>query len=47
MRLTLRELLRASIHVLHIVETPRYGMPGDGHFVGLADLQVQMTHEAE
>lgn len=39
--------LRASIHVLHIIEPPRYGIPADGYFVGLADLQVQMTHEAE
>ena len=38
--------LHASIHILHVIEIPRYAAP-DGYFAGFADLQLQMTHEAE
>jgi nucleotide-binding universal stress UspA family protein len=39
--------LRAALHILHIVETPRYAMYPDGYFVGLADLETHATREAE
>jgi universal stress protein A len=39
--------LHTSIHLVHVIETPRYAASPDGYFVGLADLQVQLTREAE
>jgi nucleotide-binding universal stress UspA family protein len=38
---------RASIHVLHVIDMSRWAASPDGFFVGLADLELQMTHNAE
>jgi universal stress protein A len=39
--------LRTSVHVVHVVDTPRFAKYPDGYFVGLADVEIQMTRHAE
>ena len=39
--------LRASIHILHIIDTSRLSGSPDGFVIGLAELEVKMTQNAE
>ena len=42
----LARTLQTSIHIVHVIETPRYATAPDAYFMG-AELQVQLTRQAE